>query len=97
MKHPYFLLLISCTPVVSTRSTDHAFIVTNRSGSVSCINSSCCFPYKHHRDIDKAAAMICIHEKANVKQISEGGLPLTEVDLGIRIVYDETKVDGSRK
>jgi hypothetical protein len=86
------LLCLSCTPMVSRRSADRSMVITNKSGSISCIKSSCCWPYKHHRDIKTAAGMVCINEKVSAKQISEGGNPLTEVNLSFRVVYDETKI-----
>lgn len=90
------LLCLSCTPVVSVRQGDRALIVTNKSGSFSCLRSSCCWPYKHHRDVEIAAAMVCVDEKTNAKQISEGGLPISEVDLNLRVIYDESKLLGAK-
>ena len=86
------LLYLSCTPVVSLRKGDNALIITNRSGSFSCLGSSCCYPYKHHRDVEKAAAMVCVDEKTNAKQLSEGGFPLTQMDVNLRIIYDDSKL-----
>ena len=86
------LCLSCCTPTFTIRATDKAIITTNKSGSFSCLGSSCCAFYKHHRDVKKAAAMICIDEKVNAKQISEGGFPLTEIDLNFRVIYDDSKL-----
>jgi hypothetical protein len=86
------LLCLSCTPVFSIRATDKATIIANKSGSFSCLRSSCCAFYKHHRDVEKAAAMLCMDEKVSAKQISEGGFPLTEIDLNFRVIYDDSKL-----
>jgi len=87
-----FLLLFSCAPVISTRAKDKAVIITNQSGSFSCLNGSCCWPYRHHRDIQGYAIMVCTDEKIDSKQVKEGNLTLNEMDFNIRVIYDETAI-----
>lgn len=88
------LFLASCTPVVSRRALDHAMVVTNRSGSFSCLGStkpSCCYPYKHHRDIQGGAVMLCGTETVSPSHSIAGEIPISMIELHLRAVYDEAK------
>jgi len=61
MKHFLFVLLLlsSCTPTISWHDKQMAIATTINGKSLSCFNSQCCFPYKHHKDVKNVHVMVC--------------------------------------
>ena len=95
MKYLIFLsiLFCSCVPKYSIREKDKAVVITNQSGSVSCLaGHGCCFPYRHHKDIHGCTVMVCIDEKIAPKKVAEESFPIGEIDGFVQVYYDETEI-----
>jgi len=59
----FMFLLSSCSPMISWHDKQMVATMQVAGKSLSCFNSQCCFPYKHHKDVKNVHVMVCSEQQ----------------------------------
>ena len=66
------MLCLSCNAACAPHLSKHGSMISN--GSLVCSNGTCCWPNKHHREVNRP--MVCTHETINQDGWSSSNISL---------------------